>query len=437
MFENLTNRFQDIFKTLRKQDKITEDNIKEALREVKLALLEADVSYSVTKEIVNNIKNNAIGQTVIKGVNPKQQFIKIVQDELINALGGNNTELSKSSTKPNIIMLVGLQGAGKTTFAAKLSNLLKKNKKVLLIGADVYRPAAKKQLEVLSKQISVDYYTDFNSNSAINICENGLNKAIELNSDYVIIDTAGRNHIDDILMNELIEIKGKFLPNEILLVVDGMIGQEATNISKTFHDILDITGVVLTKLDSDTRGGAALSIKYTCNIPIKFISDGEKISDVSLFHPERIASRIFGMGDIVSLVEKAQENIDQEDIKDLEKKMKSNKFDFDDFLKQFKMIKKLGSFAGILKYIPGNNMIKDLDLGVAEKEMKKVEAIILSMTLKERKNPELLKSQSRKIRIAKGSGVDVASVNKLIKQHENLKKVMKQFKNIDLNNFKF
>lgn len=431
MFDNLSDRFQNIFKKISGNSTITESNIKDALREVKLALLEADVNFTVTKEIVNNIKEKALGQEVIVGVNPKQQFIKIVEDELKSALGGTNTQLNKSSK--NIYMLVGLQGAGKTTFAGKISNYLKKeNKKVLLVGADTYRPAAKKQLEVLSKQIGVDYYTDLESDNPEEIVKTAL--SMKKGYDYIIIDTAGRLQIDEKLMDELKNIKNILNPNEILLVVDGMTGQEAINISKSFNDSLDITGVVLTKLDGDTRGGAALSIKYATNKPIKFISEGEKMNDISEFHPERIASRILGMGDVVSFVEKAQQEISQKEAYDMEKRLKANKFDFEDFLKQYNMINKLGSLKGILKFMPGN--FSNIDLNPVEDDLKKTASIVYSMTIKERRNPDLLKSHSRKERIAKGAGVQISDVNKTIKKYEEMKKMLKIFNNGGFSNFK-
>lgn len=428
MFENLGNKLQDTFKKLSGQSKITEDNISNALREVRLALLEADVNYTVVKNFVNRIKEKSQGAEVIRGVNPGQQFIKIINDELIEVLGGSNTQLNKSLTKPSIIMLVGLQGAGKTTFAAKLSRLLKKNKsKPFLIAADVYRPAAKKQLKVLSNQIDVPFFTIDESTDVLDIVNKGIENAKSLDSDYVIIDTAGRLHIDEQLMKELENVKAISNPVEILLVVDGMTGQDAVNVAKSFNEILDVTGVVLTKLDGDTRGGAALSIKEVSGKPIKYISEGEKIDDVSVFHPDRLASRILGMGDVVSLVEKAQDIIDEKEAKAMEAKFRKNQFDFEDFLKQFKMIKKLGSLGGILKMLPGMSNLGNIDLTGAEKELKKVEAIIYSMTIEERRNPQLLKVSTRKNRIAKGSGTDVSQINKLLKQFEQMKQMMKMF----------
>ncbi len=429
MFDSLSDKLKSVMKKVGGQSKLTESNISDALREVKLALLEADVNYRVVKNFVSRIKEKALGSEVLMGVNARQQFIKIINDELVEVLGGKNVELNKASNDIRVIMLVGLQGAGKTTFAAKLAKLLQKEKEeILLVGADVYRPAAKKQLKVLSNQIGVKNYTIDDSNNALEIVKNGLDYAKTEKVNTVIIDTAGRLHIDEELMKELQNIKELSMPDEILLVVDGMTGQDAVNVSKNFNDLLDITGVVLTKLDGDTRGGAALSIKEVCGKPIKYISEGEKLDEISKFYPERLASRILGMGDVVSLVEKAKDAIDEKEAKLMEEKFRKNQFDFEDFLKQFKIIKKMGSLGGILKLIPGVNM-GDIDMDGAEKELKKVEAVIYSMTIEERRNPQLLKVYSRKNRIAKGSGVTVTDVNKLLKQYEQMKKMMKMFNN--------
>lgn len=425
MLDNLGSRFQEIFKKVRGHGKLSESNIKEALREVKMSLLEADVNYKVVKDFTAKIQEKAIGTDVLKGINPGQQFIKIVNDGLVELLGGTNARLTKGVRNPTVLMLAGLQGAGKTTFAAKLGNYLKKQgEKVLMVGADVYRPAAIKQLQVLGEQTGIEVYSEENHQDAVGICERGLAKAKELGSTYMIIDTAGRLHIDEKLMDELKEIKKLTRPQEILLVVDAMIGQDAVNLAESFNNVLNIDGVVLTKLDGDTRGGAALSIKSVVGKPIKFVGVGEKIDDIELFHPERLVSRILGMGDVVSLVEKAQSAIDEEDAKSLEEKIRTQKFDLDDFLKQLQNIKKLGSLGSILKMIPGMGQIGDL--APAEKEMKKVEAIIQSMTKEERKKPEILKA-SRKQRIAKGSGTEVADINRLLKQFEQMKAMMKMF----------
>ena len=425
MFNNLGDRFKDIFKKV-SGGKLTEANMKDALREVRLALLEADVNYNVTKNFVARIRDKALGDEVLKGVNPSQQFIKIVNDELIEVLGGTNVSIAKSIKPPTIVMLVGLQGAGKTTFSGKLAKYLKKKgEKPFLVGADVYRPAAKKQIMVLANQVGVPSFTIEESNDVTEICKQGLESPREQHATYVILDTAGRLHIDENLMGELKKVKSDFSPHEILLVVDGMTGQDAVNVAKSFNDELDITGVVLTKLDGDTRGGAALSIKEVAGKPIKFISDGEKLDDVSAFHPDRLASRILGMGDVVSLVEKAQEAISEDEAKKMEEKFRKNQFDFEDFLKQFKMIRKMGSLAGIMKMIPGVDTSM-IDMAQAEKEMKKVESIIFSMTLQERRDPKVLNG-SRKIRIAKGSGVEVPDINRLIKQFEQMRQMMKMF----------
>ena len=425
MLENLGNRFQDIFKKIRGHGKLSETNIKDALREVKMSLLEADVNYKVVKDFTNKISEKAIGTEVIRGVNPAQQFIKLVNDELVELLGGTSSKLTKGLRNPTIIMLAGLQGAGKTTFAAKLAKFLKKqNEKLLLVGVDVYRPAAIKQLQVLGQQIGVDVYSEENSKDVVGIATRAIEKAKEINATYMIVDTAGRLHVDETLMEELKELKKAIKPQEILLVVDAMIGQDAVNLAESFNNALSVDGVILTKLDGDTRGGAALSIKAVVGKPIKFIGVGEKLNDIEIFHPDRLVSRILGMGDVVSLVEKAQEVIDENEAKSLEEKIKSQKFDLNDFLKQLQTIKRLGSLGGILKLIPG--MPKIDDLAPAEKEMKKVEAIIQSMTKEERKKPDILKA-SRKIRIAKGSGTEVSDVNKLLKQFDQMKSVMKMF----------
>lgn len=425
MLENLGNRFQDIFKKVRGHGRLSEDNIKEALREVKMSLLEADVNYKVVKDFTNRISEKAIGTEVIRGVNPAQQFIKLVNDELVELLGGTSSRLTKGVRNPTVLMMAGLQGAGKTTFVGKLAKYLKKqNEKILLVGVDVYRPAAIKQLQILGGQIGVEIYAEENNKDVVGIAIRAIERAKEINATYVLVDTAGRLHIDEALMEELKELKKAIRPQEILLVVDAMIGQDAVNLAKSFNDALSVDGIILTKLDGDTRGGAALSIKAVVGKPIKFIGVGEKLDDIEVFHPDRLVSRILGMGDVVSLVEKAQEAIDQDEAKSLEEKIKNQKFDLEDFLKQLQTIKRLGSLGSILKMIPGMGQIGDL--APAEKEMKKVECIIQSMTKEERKKPEILKA-SRKQRIAKGSGTEVADINRLLKQFKQMKSMMKMF----------
>lgn len=427
MLENLGNRFQDIFKKVRGHGRLSEDNIKEALREVKMSLLEADVNYKVVKDFTNKISEKAIGTEVIRGVNPAQQFIKLVNDELVDLLGGASSRLTKGLRNPTVLMMAGLQGAGKTTFVGKLAKYLKKqNEKILLVGVDVYRPAAIKQLQILGEQVGVEVYAEENNLDVVGIATRAIERAKEINATYVLVDTAGRLHIDENLMEELKNLKKAIRPQEILLVVDAMIGQDAVNLAKSFNEALSVDGIVLTKLDGDTRGGAALSIKAIVGKPIKFVGVGEKLDDIEVFHPDRLVSRILGMGDVVSLVEKAQEAIDQDEAKSLEEKIRTQKFDLDDFLKQLQTIKKLGSLGSILKMIPGMGQLGDL--APAEKEMKKVECIIQSMTKEERRKPEILKA-SRKQRIAKGSGTDVADVNRLLKQFENMKSMMKMFSN--------
>lgn len=423
MLDSLGSRFQEIFKKVRGHGKLTEDNIKAALKEVRLSLLEADVNYRVVKDFVKRVKEKAVGESVLKGINPGQQFVKIVNDELVELLGGVNAKLTKAPKSPTVIMLAGLQGAGKTTFAAKLAKFLKKKgEKPYLIGADVYRPAAMKQLEILGKDIDVPVFTIEGSKDAVKICGEGLEKAKEAGVSYVILDTAGRLHVDENLMEELNIIKKNSRPQEILLVVDAMTGQDAVNVAEKFNETLNIDGVVLTKLDGDARGGAALSIKAVVGKPIKFVGVGEKLDDIELFHPERLVSRILGMGDVVSLVEKAQEAIDEDEAKRLEEKIRTQNFDLEDFLKQLQSLKKMGPLTSLLKMIPGADQLGDL--APAEKEMKKIEAIIQSMTKDERRKPKIINA-SRKKRIAKGSGTQVNEVNKLLKQFEQMQKMMK------------
>lgn len=425
MFDSLGSRFNEVFKKIRGHGTLTEDNIQGALKEVRLSLLEADVNYKVVKDFINKVKEKSIGENTLTGINPGQQFVKLVHDELVELLGGTNARLTKAVRNPTVIMLAGLQGAGKTTFAAKLAKYLKKqNEKPYLVAADVYRPAAMKQLMVLGESIGVPVFTIENGKDAVKICNDGLEAAKAANATYVILDTAGRLHIDEELMNEVADIKKITRPQEILLVVDSMTGQDAVNVAEKFNSILNIDGVVLTKLDGDTRGGAALSIKAVVGKPIKFVGVGEKLDDIELFHPDRLVSRILGMGDIVSLVERAQDTIDEDEAKRLEEKIKKQSFDLEDFLKQLQQIKKMGSITKLLQMIPGVGQLGDL--APAEKEMKKIEAIIQSMTKQERRKPEILDG-SRKKRVAKGSGTSIPEVNKLLKQFEQMKKMMKMF----------
>ena len=400
--------------------------MKDMLREVKLALLEADVNYKIVKEFISNVQEKALGQDVMKSLKPGEQIVKIVRDELTELLGGTDSKINISPNPPTIIMLVGLQGAGKTTLAGKLSNYLRKQgKKPLMVACDVYRPAAVKQLQVVGNQLNIPVYSEEGVQDAVAISRRAINTAISKLNDVVIIDTAGRLQIDDTLMQELVNIKKSVRPQEILLVVDSMTGQEAVNVAQSFNEKVGIDGVVLTKLDGDTRGGAALSVKKITGKPIKFAGVGEKLSDLEEFHPDRMASRILGMGDILSIVEKAEEALNIEEAEKLEKQLQKNKFDLDDYLAQLKQIKKMGSFSSILKMLPGANKLKDIK--VDDKEFIRIEAIITSMTAKERKNPSLLNASRRK-RIAKGSGTEVHDINKFMESFEMTQKMMKQMK---------
>ena len=425
-FEGLSSRLQEITKKIKGEARITESNMKDMLREVKLALLEADVNYKIVKEFISNVQEKALGQDVMKSLKPGEQVVKIVRDELTDLLGGTDSKINISSNPPTIIMLVGLQGAGKTTLAGKLSNYLRKQgKKPLMVACDVYRPAAVKQLQVVGNQLNIPVYSEEGVQDAVGIARRAINTAISKLNDVVIIDTAGRLQIDDTLMQELVNIKNAVRPHEILLVVDSMTGQEAVNVAQTFNDKVGIDGVVLTKLDGDTRGGAALSVKKITGKPIKFAGVGEKLSDLEEFHPDRMASRILGMGDILSIVEKAEQALDLEEAEKLEKQLKKDKFDLDDYLAQLKQIKKMGSLSSILKMIPGMNKLKDIK--VDDKEFIRIEAIITSMTAKERKNPSLLNASRRK-RIANGSGTQVHDINKFMESFEMTQKMMKQMK---------
>lgn len=426
-FEGLSERLQGITKKLRGKARITEADLKEVLREVKLALLEADVNYKIVKEFISVIEQKALGQDVLKSLTPGEQVVKIVKDEMIELLGGTESKINFTPNPPTIIMLVGLQGSGKTTTAGKLANLLRKEgKKPLLVACDVYRPAAIKQLQVVGKQLNIPVFANENSKDVVLIAKQSISQAISKLNDVVILDTAGRLHIDEELMNELKNVKSNVKPHEILLVVDSMTGQDAVNVAQSFNENLGIDGVILTKLDGDTRGGAALSVKKVTNRPIKFAATGEKLSDIEIFHPDRMTSRILGMGDVLSIIEKAEEAFDEEEALKLEKKLRKESFDLDDYLTQLRQIKKMGSFSAILKMIPGLNMVKESDID--EKEFVKIEAIICSMTAEERRKPKILNA-SRRIRIAKGSGTRVQDVNKFMNSFEQTQKIMKKMQN--------
>ncbi|MDU2097431.1 MAG: signal recognition particle protein [Staphylococcus sp.] len=428
-FEGLSDRLQATMQRMRGKGKVTEADIKAMMREVRLALLEADVNFKVVKEFVKTVSDRALGSDVMQSLTPGQQVIKIVQDELTQLMGGENSTIKMANKPPTVVMMVGLQGEGKTTTAGKLALLMRKkyNKKPMLVAADIYRPAAINQLQTVGKQLDVPVYSEVDQVKPQQIVENALKHAKEEHLDFVIIDTAGRLHIDEALMNELQEVKEISKPNEIMLVVDAMTGQDAVNVAQSFDDQLDVTGVTLTKLDGDTRGGAALSIRSVTQKPIKFVGMSEKMDGLELFHPERMASRILGMGDVLSLIEKAQQDVDQEKAKDLEQKMRNSTFTLDDFLEQLDQVKNLGPLDDIMKMIPGMNKMKGMDkLNMDEKQIDHIKAIIQSMTPSERENPAVL-NVSRKKRIAKGSGRSLQEVNRLMKQFNDMKKMMKQF----------
>lgn len=425
-FEGLSSRLQEITRKIRGKARITESDLKEMLREVKLALLEADVNYKIVKEFINTIQEKALGQDVLKSLTPGQQVVKIVKDELVELLGGQTSQISFTPNPPTIIMLVGLQGSGKTTTSGKLANLLRKQgKKPLLVACDVYRPAAIKQLQVVGAQLNIPVFANENSKDVVHIARQALSVAMSKMNDVVILDTAGRLHIDEELMDELKRVKSNIKPHEILLVVDSMTGQDAVNVAKSFNEAVGIDGIVLTKLDGDTRGGAALSVKKVTGKPIKFAATGEKLSDIEVFHPDRMAQRILGMGDILAVIEKAEESFDMEQAEKIEKQLKKKEIDLDDYLTQIRQIKKMGSFSSLLKLIPGMNQIKDLK--VDDKEFGRIEAIICSMTKEEKRNTKLLNA-SRRQRIAKGSGTTVQDINKFIKSFEMTQKMMKKIK---------
>lgn len=428
MFENLTDRLEKAFKTLKGQGRISEINVAETVKEIRRALVDADVSYKIAKDFTNEVKERALGENVIKSVSPGQLMTKIVNDELIKLLGGETAEINLKGN-PSVILIAGLQGSGKTTFSGKLSYHLKeKGKKPLLVACDVYRPAAIDQLKVLGGQNGVEVYTETENKNPVQIAKNAVEKAKREGFNVVIVDTAGRLSIDEAMMTEIASIKQNIQPQETLFVVDAMTGQDAVLTAKAFNDRLNFDGVVLSKMDGDTRGGAALSIKSTVNKPIKFVSQGEKMTALDVFHPDRMANRILGMGDIVSLVERAQQTYDQEEAEKLQRKLRKNQFDFEDFLSQIQQIKKMGSLKDLMAMIPGvGKAIKDLD--ISDDAFKGIEAIIRSMTPQERSNPDLIDGSRRK-RIADGSGTSVTEVNRLIKQFTEMRKMMKNLNKV-------
>ena len=428
MFENLSDRLQGVVHKIKGYGKITEENISEMMREIRLSLLEADVNYKVVKEFTNNVKEKALGEEVNKSLNPGELFVKIVKDELTELLGGENTPINLSGN-PATLMLVGLQGSGKTTTIGKLANYLRKNnkKKPLLVACDVYRPAAIDQLKQIGKELNIEVYSEGKGNP-VEISKNGIKYAKDNGYDYVLIDTAGRLQIDESLMEELINIQNEVNPMESILVIDSMMGQDAINVINGFNDKINLSGVILTKLDGDTRGGVALSVKHLTNLPIKFIGVSEKMDGLTPFYPDRMASRILGMGDILSIVEQVQSEIDEKEAEKTARKMMKGNFDLEDFLNQLNQIKKLGPLENILKLLPGAKKMGLNNINIDPKIMKRAEAIVLSMTPEERRNPSILKA-SRKKRIADGSGTTVTDVNRLLKQFEDMKKMMKMMSN--------
>lgn len=426
MFESLVDRMNEAFKKFRNKGKLTEADVKAGMREIKLALLEADVNYKVVKEFIASVSERAVGAQVLESLVPAQQIVKIVNEELTALMGSTVSKLEIASNPPTIIMMCGLQGAGKTTHAGKIAALLKKQgKHPMMVACDVYRPAAIRQLEIVSEKVGVPCFSIKDSNKPVKIASEGVKHARKNGYDVVIIDTAGRLHIDEGMMEELVEIKKEVTPTEILLTVDAMLGQDAVNVAKTFNDMLDITGVVLTKLDGDTRGGAALSVRHVTGKPIKFVGMGEKMDAIEPFHPDRMASRILGMGDVLSLIEKAEQQIDEKKAIELEKKIREQTFTLDDYLDQFQQIKKMGSMEQLLGMIPGVKTSALKDAQIDEKQIGRIEAIIKSMTREERTKPSIIDS-SRKKRIAQGSGVKVEDVNRLLKQYDQTNKMMKQ-----------
>ncbi|MDE6313998.1 MAG: signal recognition particle protein [Lachnospiraceae bacterium] len=427
-FDSLTDKLQNVFKKLRSKGKLTEEDVKIALKEVKMALLEADVNFKVVKKFVKSVQERAVGQDVMNGLNPGQMVIKIVNEELVNLMGSETKEIALQPGKATtVIMMAGLQGAGKTTTAAKLAGKFKqKGKKPLLVACDIYRPAAIKQLQINAEKVNVDMFAMGDNHKPVNIVKAAMEHAEKNGNNLIIIDTAGRLHVDEDMMQELVDIRETVEVHQTVLVVDAMTGQDAVNVAETFNNRIGIDGVILTKLDGDTRGGAALSIREVTGKPIFYAATGEKLSDLEQFYPDRMASRILGMGDVMSLIEKAQAEIDEDKAKEMEERFKKNKFDFNDYLESMSQMRKMGGLSSILGMLPGMGaQMKDLDTDAGEKALAKTEAIILSMTPRERENPDLL-NPSRKRRIAAGAGIDIGEVNRFIKQFEQTKKMMKQ-----------
>lgn len=427
MFQSLVDKMTEAFKKIKGKGKLTEADVKAGMREIKLALLEADVNYKVVKDFIKTVTDRAVGSEVLESLMPAQQIVKIVNEELCTLMGGTQSKLNISPKPPTIVMMVGLQGAGKTTHAAKLAGMYKKQgKRPLLVACDIYRPAAIKQLEVVGGQLEIPVFQMGDKVSPVEIAKAGIEHAKKHGHDMVFIDTAGRLHIDEVLMNELKDIKAAVEPTEILLVVDAMTGQDAVNVAESFNNLLDITGVILTKLDGDTRGGAALSVRHVTGKPIKFVGTGEKLDMIEPFYPDRMASRILGMGDVLSLIEKAQQNFDEKQAAELERKMREQSFTLTDFLEQFKQVRGMGSLDQLMGMIPGVNTAALKDVKVDERQLDRIEAIILSMTPEERDKPDLINA-SRKRRIADGSGMKVEDVNRLLKQYDQMKQMMKKF----------
>lgn len=426
MFDSLSDKLANAFKKFKNKGKLSESDVKEGMREIKLALLEADVNFKVVREFVKTVSERAVGAEVLESLVPAQQIVKIVNDELVNLMGGSQSKLNISPKPPTVVMMVGLQGAGKTTHSAKLAGIYKKQgKRPLLVACDVYRPAAIKQLEVVGAQLDIPVFSMGDSVSPVDIAKAAVAHAIKHGNDMVFLDTAGRLHVDEELMAELSNIKEVSSPTEILLVVDAMLGQDAVNVAESFNNLLDITGVVLTKMDGDTRGGAALSVRHVTGKPIKFVGTGEKLDAIEPFHPDRMASRILGMGDVLSLIEKAQEAFDEKKAEEMERKLRESTFDLNDFLEQFRQVKDMGSIEQLVGMIPGMKPGALKDAQIDEKALGRTEAIILAMTPKERQKPDIINA-SRKKRIAAGSGTSVVEVNKLLRQFEQMSKMFKQ-----------